>query len=476
MGRRTIILITTLMAAALLGVILLQINLIRTGMEVNEQRYDEALQDALIKVARELEIKERDKINAQTNGYNVRDITSGIGSATELTRVLNRSGIIGKGNLPITELSQIQPRWYFQYVTDLVERIDREFMDLELRTEFDNAGLQGDIEYGVYDVEKQEFIIRNGRRLSTMGADTARHTDLLRSNNRVPLYDVDGETPGYLMAYSPRKDNIILNTILNSLVASVLFIAIILGCFVYTIYVILFQKKLSEMKTDFINNMTHEFKTPIATISLATDSMIVPKVTNNPDKVRYFANIIKQENKRMNDQVEKVLQMAKLDKNKLNLNLNLTEVDLNDVITEAGEYIKLQVEPRGGVVEVHPNAAPSTVQGDMTHISSLVNNLLDNANKYSPEAPQISVRTRNTAEGIEVTVQDHGLGMSREARKNIFDRFYRVHTGDRHDVKGFGLGLSYVKTITEAHGGDIQVSSELGKGSSFIVTFPYEQI
>jgi two-component system phosphate regulon sensor histidine kinase PhoR len=266
---------------------------------------------------------------------------------------------------------------------------------------------------------------------------------------------------------------VIFNSIWYNLGASLLFVGIILGCFVYTIYVILFQKKLSEMKTDFINNMTHEFKTPIATISLATDSIVSPKVSANPEKVKRFASIIKQENKRMNDQVEKVLQMAKLDKSKLNL--NLSPVDLNDVITDAAVYISLQVEPRDGTVETDLQAEPAIVEGDLTHISSLINNLLDNANKYSPDAPKIMVSTRNVSKGVEVTVKDHGLGMSREARKNIFDRFYRVHTGDRHDVKGFGLGLSYVKTITEVHNGTINVKSELGKGSSFIVTFPYRQ-
>ena len=175
----------------------------------------------------------------------------------------------------------------------------------------------------------------------------------------------------------------------------------------------------------------------------------------------------------MNSQVEKVLQMAKLDKNKLNL--NLSEVDLNQVVADAAEYISLQVEPRGGTVTTELTADPSTIEGDLTHISSLINNLLDNANKYSPEAPKIIISTRNVNKGVEVTVKDHGLGMSREARKNIFDRFYRVTTGDRHDVKGFGLGLSYVKTITEVHNGTINVKSELGQGSSFIITFPYRQ-
>lgn len=478
MSKRTIFLITTLMSISLLGVILLQLNLIRTGMEVNEQRYDEALQDALNNVARELDEQEAALIDININGYNIRAGTAGVGPTRELTKSINRPILGTGGNLQLSDPKYNSPSRLSLAAKfasrQLVDRIDRDLLEKKLRTEFQNADLKEDIEYGIYDNRKKEFIIRNGRRLSVMGSDTARHLDLLHSSYKVSLYDNGNSVPGYLLAYSPRKDSVIFNTILNNLLASLLFISIILACFVYTIYVILFQKKLSEMKTDFINNMTHEFKTPIATISLATDSIQSPKVLSDPEKVKRFTRIIKQENRRMNDQVEKVLQMAKLDKNKLNLNLE--EVDLNDVIIEAGEYIRLQVEPRGGTVEVHPDADPSTVEGDVTHLASLVNNLLDNANKYSPEAPKIIVCTRNVPKGVEVTIQDHGLGMSREARKNIFDRFYRVHTGDRHDVKGFGLGLSYVKTITEVHGGDIVVKSELGKGSSFIVTFPYEQV
>lgn len=175
----------------------------------------------------------------------------------------------------------------------------------------------------------------------------------------------------------------------------------------------------------------------------------------------------------MNKQVEKVLQMAKLDKTKLKL--NVTPVDLHRLATDAAEYIGLQVEPRGGSVTTDLRAQPSTVEGDNTHLSNVINNLLDNANKYSPQSPEICISTRSTRKGISLTVSDKGLGMNSEARKHVFDRFYRVHTGDRHDVKGFGLGLSYVKTIVEAHGGSVSVKSELGKGSQFTVTLPYHQ-
>jgi len=250
-----------------------------------------------------------------------------------------------------------------------------------------------------------------------------------------------------------------------------LFAAIILSCFAYTLTVIFRQKKLSEMKTDFINNMTHEFKTPIATISLASDSIVTPIILNNPEKVQRFANIIKQENKRMNSQVEKVLQMALLDKR--DFSLKMTEVNVHEVIQAAVENITLRVEKRDGIVKTALNASKPIIEGDLTHVANVINNLLDNADKYSPDKPEISVSTRNVSNGIEITVQDNGIGISKEARKQIFDKFYRVPTGNLHDVKGFGLGLSYVKAMMTAHKGAVEVKSDPGKGSSFILTFPF---
>ena len=173
----------------------------------------------------------------------------------------------------------------------------------------------------------------------------------------------------------------------------------------------------------------------------------------------------------MNSQVEKVLQMALIDKR--DFSLKLTEVNLHDVVASAVENISLQVEKKEGLVSADIQATNPIVEGDVTHISNVINNLLDNANKYSPDKPEILVSTRNVGSGVEVIVKDRGIGMSKEARKHIFDKFYRVHTGNLHDVKGFGLGLSYVKAIMTAHKGQIDVKSELGKGSSFILHFPF---
>jgi two-component system phosphate regulon sensor histidine kinase PhoR len=296
--------------------------------------------------------------------------------------------------------------------------------------------------------------------------------NLHNSDYRVNLFQQDMESPGLLMVFFPSKNSFIWSSVLKTLFSSALFMGIILFCFAYTISVIFRQKKLSEMKNDFINNMTHEFKTPIATISLASDSISSPMVINSPDKIRRFTDIIRQENKRMNNQVEKVLQMAQMERQ--DFTLKISDVNLHDVITNAVEYISLQVEKKDGTVAADLQAQQPMIQGDMTHISNIINNLLDNANKYSPEKPEILVATRNVAGGVEVIVSDKGIGMSKESRKHIFEKFYRVHTGNLHDVKGFGLGLSYVKAMVEAHKGRVEVKSDLGKGSSFILFFPFK--
>ena len=217
--------------------------------------------------------------------------------------------------------------------------------------------------------------------------------------------------------------------------------------------------------------MTHEFKTPIATISLAADSINNPKIIGSMEKVKRFANIIKQENRRMLGQVEKVLQMAQLEKK--DLQLKLTEFDIHDVINTAAENSRLKVNKRNGTIALDLQAAKTKIIADNNHISNVIHNLLDNAEKYSKEIPEIRIKTYNSEKGIYINISDSGIGMSKEALKNIFEKFYRVHTGNLHDVKGFGLGLSYVKVIVNAHNGDIKVESELGEGSSFTIFLPF---
>lgn len=269
----------------------------------------------------------------------------------------------------------------------------------------------------------------------------------------------------------PRKTNYVLGSMGLMLGGSVLFLVIIISTFALSLYFILRQKKTSEMQADFINNMTHEFKTPIATISLAADTIANSKVITDEDKVRHFIGMIKKENSRMNRQVETILQIATLDKHETDF--NFTETDLHEVITQAVETIEIQVTDRGGVINRHLDAGRSIITGDGEHLRNLVHNLLDNANKYSEKEPEITVRTRDIENGIFLIVEDKGIGMSKAVQHRVFERFYRETTGNIHNVKGFGLGLNYAKAITDAHGGTISVESEEGHGSIFTVFLPF---
>ena len=235
------------------------------------------------------------------------------------------------------------------------------------------------------------------------------------------------------------------------------------------------QKKMGEIKNDFINNMTHEFKTPIATISLAVDAMRNEKVIENREKMNYFSGIIKEENQRMNRQVETILKASQLERQQAELNMK--PVHVHEIIKDVVDNFALQLEDKNGKAELILNAQNDLVEADEVHLSNMVNNLVDNALKYSKEnvPPVVKLTTQTTAKNFVMKIEDNGIGMNRETLKRIFERFYRAHTGNLHNVKGFGLGLSYVETMVEAHGGDIKADSTLGKGSTFIIELPLKK-
>ncbi len=268
----------------------------------------------------------------------------------------------------------------------------------------------------------------------------------------------------------PHQQSLIWKEVIGFILAAILFTLIITTAFFITIRTLLKQKKLSEIKSDFINNMTHEFKTPLATISLAVDALKNEKVTGNKEKTDYFTAIIKEENKRMNKQVETILQAALLDKKEVQLNLKRSAA--HDLIVAALNNINLQVEEKGGTLEIEMDAENDVIMADEVHFTNLINNLLDNAVKYSKENLHIKLSTKNTGSQFKVKIEDNGIGMNKETLHRIFEKFYRAHTGNVHNVKGFGLGLSYVKTMVEAHHGTIKAESVLGKGSTFCIVVP----
>ena len=292
-----------------------------------------------------------------------------------------------------------------------------------------------------------------------------------KSNYTYPLFTDSKERTLYTLALVfPRKDYSLAKNNLPMLLGTFMSLLTILGIYIISINYMMRQKKIADVKTDFINNMSHEFKTPLATISVATDSLANDKIATNPEKVNYYSGLIKQENLRMKKQVENVLNMSKLERNEVQLFLK--ETDVRALIKEISESFGLIVAQRNGTLTQEFNTSKYTFKIDEFHISNALVNLLDNANKYSPDAPQIKVKTRNEGNFYVVEISDKGMGMDMDNKTRIFEKFFREETGNIHNVKGQGLGLSYVKKIVELHKGQILVESQKGKGSTFTIKLP----
>jgi two-component system, OmpR family, phosphate regulon sensor histidine kinase PhoR len=319
-----------------------------------------------------------------------------------------------------------------------------------------------------------EFAVINDGVVGENTFHKASKNDFLKSPYKVRLFpDNIIKKNVILSVIFPKRTNYVLGSMAWILGGSLLFSLFIFSTFALSLYFIIRQKKISEMKSDFINNMTHEFKTPIATISLAADTITNSRVINNENSIRHFIGMIKKENSRMNKQVETILQIASLDKKEIEFNFERTS--LHSVIERAVETIEIQVEQRHGTLKVDLEATEDRIFGDSEHLTSLVHNLLDNAIKYSTEAPEICIQTADAANGVILSVEDKGIGMSKSVQNKIFERFYRLSSGNIHDVKGFGLGLNYVRAIVDAHKGEITVISEPGKGSRFEIFLPFTQ-
>jgi two-component system phosphate regulon sensor histidine kinase PhoR len=314
-------------------------------------------------------------------------------------------------------------------------------------------------------------IIKNGK-VEDGNFKKAGKNDFLKSRYKVRLFpDNIIRQDLTLSVVFPERTNYVLGSMAWILGGSLLFSLIILATFAMSLFFIIRQKKISEMKSDFINNMTHEFKTPIATISLAADTITNPKVINDESSVKHFISMIKKENSRMDKKVETILQIAYLDKKEIHFKFE--NLSLHNIIEHAVDTVSIIAQQRNGKINMKLNATEPVIKGDGEHLFNLVNNLLDNAIKYSPETLEITIETKNKKGGILMSVEDKGIGMSKSVQSKIFERFYRQASGNVHDVKGFGLGLNYARAIVDAHKGNISVSSEPGKGSRFDVYLPF---
>lgn len=341
-------------------------------------------------------------------------------------------------------------------------RIDPRQLQTLLATSLKNRGIDIEFDYGVLNGYNHDLVLTN---------TSENQNDLLKSEFRTNLFTRDIiPTGNSLVIYFPDQQTFLIGKIWLSLTSSILLVLVIIGIFGYAIYTIVTQKKISEIKNDFINNMTHEFKTPISTVSLACEALQDDDVKKNETFLQRYISIIEAENKRLGMQVEKVLQMATLEKK--DFKLKLEKLDMHEIIDRALENINIQIEKRDGVIRKEFRAIENQVVADEVHLTNIIYNLLDNANKYSRDKPDITIKTKNNKGGISVEISDKGIGMSKEVLNKIFERFYREPTGNRHDVKGFGLGLTYVKTMLDALGGSIGVQSDVAKGSTFEIYLP----
>lgn len=379
----------------------------------------------------------------------------------ELNVSRNVAESIVQANMKIELVEVVIHQLLSQGNQNILDRLDTGMVIKEVRDQLINRNIDQPFELGIVDnknkvvgigdVSDLEFLNNQGIKAELFPSD------LLGVEN-------------FLVIHFPQKQNYLMQQVFLPMASSLVFMCIIIICFVYAIQVIIRQKKVSEIKNDFINNMTHEFKTPISTVSLAVEALQDPDLFGEQALRKRYLNIIKDENTRLGKQVEQVLQAAALDKN--DFNLKIERVDLKEIVEAAKQHFELLVENKGGTITSKYSLTTGQLEVDVFHLNNIINNLLDNATKYSKEAPIISIHVKETESSFTLSISDKGIGVSKEAQKKIFDKFYRVPTGNLHDVKGFGLGLSYVKTMIEAHNGTIMLDSEPGQGSVFTINLP----
>lgn len=358
------------------------------------------------------------------------------------------------------------------FLVDINEDLHPYYLEQLLKRTFYDHGISEDFQYGIYDCFNDSIVYGNLIKFSRDSLYAPISDSVVGITSPALEWKKDGH---YFTVFFPKIEGFQDASSLeqNSSPWFYLFIivCVILLFFSFTIFVIIKQKRISEVKTDFINNMTHELKTPISTIGLSSEMMLKDDFSNNPERLKRFASIIYKENKRLENQVERVLNIAKLNENELVI--EKVNVPIHEIIEEAAESFRFNQSEKKGIIDLDLQAQPSNISGDLVHITNVIFNLIDNAVKYTIKTPEISIKTITENKGIKIVIQDNGIGIKRENLKQIFEKFYRVPTGNLHDVKGFGLGLYYVKLVIDAHKGKINVKSSPDNGSEFSIWLPY---
>lgn len=469
MNQKGFIFIIVLITVALIGLMVIQSYWIKNAITVKEATFVRSVNEAISNVVYKLE-----KIEAASRLQNQMDIMQQRQKWLQSIDSMNQSMMNGSLNsadplaynrfMQKSMLAQevLESMFYDYSSTPVENRIQISALDSLISAELIYKGINTVFEFGIFSP------VRNFMPIQKTGKYPK---ELLNKGFSFALFPSDMfSSPDYLMVYFPKEKRFLITQLWGTLSISIVFIIIIILSFAYTVITILKQKKISELKNDFINNMTHEFKTPISTISLACEALSDKDIIKSEGLYDSYINVINEENKRLGGMAERILQSATLEKGQIILKHE--EVNAHEVITESIKNIQLQVEKKGGKISMDFKATSFILNADKVHFTNVIFNLLDNANKYTPVSPKIKITTENSYSGILISVEDNGTGISKANQKKIFEKLYRVPTGNIHNVKGFGLGLSYVKAILERHGGKITLESEINKGTKFIIYLP----
>ncbi|GHN00699.1 two-component sensor histidine kinase [Cytophagales bacterium WSM2-2] len=419
MSRNTLRIIIVLAAVSILGLTVTQVYWVRKAFDLREKQFN-------------------------------RDVQTSLNSVASRIFEINKTPV--PDNSPVEQLST-------NYFVVLVNGpVNSSVIGVLIASEFEKRNISATYEYGVYDCEEQ----------CMKGADFDSHKagKAMASLAEMPAWNNDG----YYFAVQFSNIQANLTSQMGIWVYSSAVMLVVIFFFVYTLLVILKQKRLSEIQKDFINNMTHEFKTPLSTIAISSEVLKDPQITQTPERLLNYASIIQNETHRLKQGVERVLQMARMEKS--DVGLKNEKLDVHELIHDAVHNSSLLLQEKKGEVEMQLNASASWVLADKLHFTNVLFNLIDNALKYNQQEPRLIIKTENQGENVIIEVSDNGIGISPENQKKVFHQFYRVPTGNLHDVKGFGLGLNYVKLMVEAHKGKISVQSKLGEGSTFRIILP----
>ncbi len=396
-----------------------------------------------------------------SSAYNLQEKEFNDRVVIAMSSVVERIQKIDQDSALVDPVKQITSNFYVANINDTLHPY---LLEALLREEFSNSNLDEDFEYGIYDCFNDSIVF--GGRVS-FDEDLGEVTNEAVSIQK--RFQKDGH---YFGIYFPSKSNMIIGR-MDFWVFSSFMILLVVIFFAYAIIIILRQKRLSEVKTDFINNMTHELKTPISTISISSEVLLKPDAASDPERLHRYASIIKSENQRLKTQVDKVLQIATLNPGKIEVKTE--NVDLHELIQQAASTLEMTMQPPSGAIDLRLEAAQYFVLGDRVHLTNIIYNLLDNAFKYCDRDPHIEISTRNEQGRVCMEIQDNGIGIAQKHIPMLFDKFFRVPTGNVHNVKGYGLGLFYVRSIVKAHKGKIEVKSSEGEGSTFIIQLPFNK-